>query len=58
MPQSTTSRKPAILVLADGHVFHGLSFGKIGTATGKFFLNTGMKVYQKVFTDPSYTGQV
>ena len=58
MPQSTTSRKPAVLVLADGHVFHGLSFGKIGTATGEICFNTGMTGYQEVFTDPSYTGQV
>lgn len=58
MPHSTLIRKPATLVLADGHVFHGLSFGKIGTATGEICFNTGMTGYQEVFTDPSYTGQV
>lgn len=58
MPQSTASRKPAVLILADGHVFHGMSFGKIGTATGEICFNTGMTGYQEVFTDPSYTGQV
>lgn len=58
MPHSTLTRKPATLVLADGHVFHGLSFGKIGTATGEICFNTGMTGYQEVFTDPSYTGQV
>ena len=58
MPHSTISRKPATLVLADGHVFHGLSFGKIGTATGEICFNTGMTGYQEVFTDPSYSGQV
>ncbi|MBN8718324.1 MAG: glutamine-hydrolyzing carbamoyl-phosphate synthase small subunit [Sediminibacterium magnilacihabitans] len=55
MPQSTS---PAILVLADGLVFHGQAFGKIGTTTGEICFNTGMTGYQEVFTDPSYTGQV
>lgn len=50
--------QPAILVLADGHVFHGHAFGKIGTATGEICFNTGMTGYQEVFTDPSYTGQI
>ena len=52
------SAQPAILVLADGHVFHGQAFGKIGTTTGEICFNTGMTGYQEVFTDPSYTGQV
>lgn len=49
---------PAILVLADGTVFQGTSFGKKGTATGEICFNTGMTGYQEVFTDPSYYGQV
>src|SRR5471030_3281171 len=49
---------PAVLLLADGYVFHGHSFGKTGTATGEICFNTGMTGYQEVFTDPSYTGQV
>jgi len=52
------AKQPAILVLADGHVFHGQAFGTIGTATGEICFNTGMTGYQEVFTDPSYTGQV
>jgi carbamoyl-phosphate synthase small subunit len=52
------SKKPAILILADGHVFHGNAFGKIGSTTGEICFNTGMTGYQEVFTDPSYTGQV
>ena len=52
------SNQTAILVLADGHVFYGQAFGKIGTATGEICFNTGMTGYQEVFTDPSYTGQV
>jgi carbamoyl-phosphate synthase small subunit len=54
----TQSNQPAILLLADGHVFHGQSFGKTGTATGEICFNTGMTGYQEVFTDPSYTGQI
>lgn len=54
----STSKKPAILLLADGHVFYGHSFGKTGTATGEICFNTGMTGYQEVFTDPSYTGQI
>ncbi len=49
---------PALLVLEDGMVFHGQSFGKIGTSHGELCFNTGMTGYQEVFTDPSYFGQV
>jgi len=52
------SAQPAILVLADGHVFHGQAFGTIGTATGEICFNTGMTGYQEIFTDPSYFGQI
>ncbi|WP_153800350.1 glutamine-hydrolyzing carbamoyl-phosphate synthase small subunit [Foetidibacter luteolus] len=55
MPQA---QQPAVLMLADGHVFHGKAFGKIGTTTGEICFNTGMTGYQEVFTDPSYYGQV
>lgn len=54
----TPTKQTAILLLADGHVFHGQSFGKTGTATGEICFNTGMTGYQEVFTDPSYTGQI
>src|ERR1041385_6710692 len=49
---------PAVLVLADGTVFHGKSLGKIGTTTGEICFNTGMTGYQEIFTDPSYFGQI
>lgn len=48
----------ALLLLADGTIFHGKAFGKIGTATGEICFNTGMTGYQEVFTDPSYFGQI
>lgn len=52
------SSTPAVLLLQDGHVFHGYAFGKIGTTAGEICFNTGMTGYQEVFTDPSYFGQV
>lgn len=48
----------AILILNDGNVFYGKTFGKKGTTTGEICFNTGMTGYQEVFTDPSYYGQV
>lgn len=52
------SLQPAVLILEDGNIFHGKSFGKIGTTTGEICFNTGMTGYQEVFTDPSYYGQI
>jgi carbamoyl-phosphate synthase small subunit len=57
MPTSST-QKPAVLVLADGSIHSGQAFGKIGTTSGEICFNTGMTGYQEVFTDPSYYGQV
>jgi len=57
MPQST-SQKQAILLLEDGTVHYGKSFGLEGTTSGEICFNTGMTGYQEVFTDPSYYGQV
>ncbi|MDX1327312.1 MAG: glutamine-hydrolyzing carbamoyl-phosphate synthase small subunit [Arenibacter sp.] len=53
------SRKKAILLLADGTIFHGKSVGdKEGTVFGEACFNTGMTGYQEIFTDPSYYGQI
>ena len=51
-------KSPAILLLADGTVFHGKASGASGIATGEICFNTGMTGYQEIFTDPSYTGQL
>jgi len=48
----------AWLLLEDGTLYKGKSFGAKGTAGGEICFNTGMTGYQEVFTDPSYTGQV
>src|SRR6188768_1664711 len=53
-----TEQAPAILLLADGTVFHGKSAGAKGTTTGEICFNTGMTGYQEIFTDPSYYGQL
>ena len=50
--------KPAWLVLADGQVFQGKSFGDTGTVIGEVVFTTGMTGYQETLTDPSYYGQI
>ncbi|OYY60203.1 MAG: carbamoyl-phosphate synthase small subunit [Hydrogenophilales bacterium 28-61-11] len=50
--------QPAILVLADGSVFRGLSVGVDGTAIGEVVFNTAMTGYQEILTDPSYSRQI
>lgn len=54
----STSSQPALLVLADGSIFRGWSFGAKGTVVGEIVFNTGMTGYQEVLTDPSYRGQI
>lgn len=48
----------AFLVLEDGTVFEGSSFGAVGNVIGELVFNTGMTGYQEVLTDPSYCGQI
>ena len=48
----------AYLVLEDGTVFEGRSFGARVPATGEVVFNTSMTGYQEVLTDPSYAGQI
>ncbi len=55
---SLSSAQPALLVLADGTAYPGLSFGAVGTTIGEVVFNTGMTGYQEVLTDPSYSGQM
>lgn len=46
------------LVLEDGKVFYGKSFGSGDEAVGEVVFNTGMTGYQEILTDPSYSGQI
>ena len=50
--------EPAILVLADGTVFHGRSIGAAGLSAGEVVFNTAMSGYQEILTDPSYCRQI
>jgi carbamoyl-phosphate synthase small subunit len=49
---------PAILVLADGTVFRGISIGAEGASVGEVVFNTSMSGYQEILTDPSYCKQI
>lgn len=62
-------REKAALVLADGEVFYGESFGfealfpeqlaqDRSLGTGEVVFNTGMCGYHEILTDPSYAGQI
>ena len=48
----------AVLVLEDGRVFPGRSFGAAGERIGEVVFHTGMTGYQEILTDPSYCGQL
>ncbi|MCX8030718.1 MAG: glutamine-hydrolyzing carbamoyl-phosphate synthase small subunit [Thermodesulfovibrionales bacterium] len=48
----------ALLVLADGTVFEGKSFGYEGERIGEVVFNTSMMGYQEILTDASYKGQI
>ena len=48
----------AFLVLDDGRIFEGLSWGATGKTFGEAVFQTGMTGYQETLTDPSYHQQV
>jgi carbamoyl-phosphate synthase small subunit len=48
----------ALLVLEDGKVFTGHSYGTEGKSLGEVVFCTGMTGYQETLTDPSYAGQI
>lgn len=53
------SQRPyAVLALADGTVFRGISIGFEGVSTGEVVFNTSMTGYQEILTDPSYCRQI
>src|SRR3546814_10500297 len=53
-----TDFKPALLALADGSVFKGVSIGSDGQTVGEVVFNTAMTGYQEILTDPSYREQI
>lgn len=46
------------LILEDGSVYHGLSFGYESSTAGEVVFNTAMTGYPESLTDPSYYGQI
>ncbi|SFE37782.1 glutamine-hydrolyzing carbamoyl-phosphate synthase small subunit [Nitrosomonas sp. Nm166] len=53
-----SQRSHAILALADGTIFHGVSIGVEGINTGEVAFNTAITGYQEILTDPSYCQQI
>jgi len=49
---------PALLALADGSFFEGISIGAAGVSVGEVVFNTAMTGYQEILTDPSYREQI
>ena len=49
---------PAILALADGTLFRGISIGAEGRTVGEVVFNTAITGYQEILTDPSYCRQI
>ena len=52
------STVPALLALADGSIFEGVSIGVDGATVGEVVFNTAMTGYQEILTDPSYRQQI
>jgi carbamoyl-phosphate synthase small subunit len=57
-PFLSANEQPAILALADGTVFKGISIGAAGYTSGEVVFNTAMTGYQEILTDPSYSRQI
>lgn len=51
-------RKPAHLVLEDGSIYSGYSFGADKSVHGEVVFATSMTGYQEMLTDPSFAGQI
>ena len=49
---------PALLTLADGSIFRGISIGAEGSTVGEVVFNTAITGYQEILTDPSYCRQI
>src|SRR5690554_301483 len=49
---------PVRLILENGLVFHGRSFGAQQASSGEVVFNTAMVGYPESLTDPSYEGQI
>lgn len=57
-PPLLPSHAPALLALADGSLFEGVSIGAPGRTVGEVVFNTALTGYQEILTDPSYCRQI
>ncbi|WP_436845208.1 carbamoyl-phosphate synthase domain-containing protein, partial [Streptomyces cinerochromogenes] len=57
-PMSAGGPTTAVLVLEDGRVFRGRTYGAVGETFGEAVFSTGMTGYQETLTDPSYDRQI
>ena len=57
-PQLLFPQAQALLALADGTVFRGISIGASGHTVGEVVFNTALTGYQEILTDPSYCKQI
>jgi carbamoyl-phosphate synthase small subunit len=57
-PTLLSPHAPAILALADGTIFQGISIGAPGLTVGEVVFNTALTGYQEILTDPSYCRQI
>ena len=51
-PPGRPSRRPPLLVLADGTVIEGRGLGATGSAVAEVCFNTALTGYQEILTDP------
>ncbi len=56
--ENTEKEKKIKLILEDGTVLEGFSFGAKKSVAGEVVFNTGMVGYPESMTDPSYKGQI
>jgi carbamoyl-phosphate synthase small subunit len=57
-PPLLSPQAPALLALADGTLFEGVSIGAAGRTVGEVVFNTALTGYQEILTDPSYCRQI
>ncbi len=58
MSTTAVARGLALLVLEDGTIVHGETYGAVGQTLGEAVFATGMTGYQETLTDPSYRRQI
>ena len=56
--EQLVTQTPALLALADGTLFRGVSIGATGHTVGEVVFNTAITGYQEILTDPSYARQL